>query len=467
MIPRYEQKEISKLWEDNFKFSYYLKIEVALLHALEKHKRIPNGTSKKFSNIKISPERIGEIEEKTKHDVIAFCTSITEQLPSEISKYFHFGVTSSDIIDSALTLQIKDSLDTITPQFKNLLKTLYNKSVETKDILAMGRSHGMNAEPMSFGQKILGHFCEFQRRFEDLISFYNNELTLQLSGAVGNYTVLTPEIENDVAKTLELKVEPVSTQVIPRDRIGKLVNIISLTASAIERLSVEIRHLHHSDIGEVFEGFSKGQKGSSAMPHKKNPISTENLTGIARILRSHSHIALENVVLWHERDISHSSAERIYLPDLFGLFHYSLKRLTHVIENLVINKKHIEEKVFKNTSYLSSYYLHFLIENSELTRESLYEIVQTAAFDTQDKGLQVSLQAQLEKHKIKHHYNLDMFNADCKNIKEFHKKAQDLYNRDFLKIKLSESICAIAKPLADNLKFVLTNCILKMNNYQR
>lgn len=386
MIPRYEKKEISNIWTDEYKFQTYLKVEAAILKAIEGDK-VPVGTADKIlKNAKINVARVNEIEQTVHHDVIAFCTSITENIEPAISKYFHFGVTSSDIIDSALTLQMKDSLEIILPAFKVLVESLKNKAIETKDVICMGRSHGMYAEPMSFGQKWLGFYAELLRRYDDLSDFFNEELTVQLSGAVGNYTILTPEHEEKAAKNLGLKVEPVSTQVIPRDRIAKLVNINALIASAIERIAVEIRHLHRSDVGELFEGFAKGQKGSSTMPHKKNPISGENLTGISRVLRSHTNIALDNIVLWHERDISHSSAERMYLPDNLGLLLYAITRLTSTINNLVINKDVVEGRVRNNYTYLSSFYLHELIQKTDFSREENYSIVQKAAFTAQESN---------------------------------------------------------------------------------
>lgn len=380
MIPRYEKQEISSIWNDHSKFTFYLKAELAVLKALE-GKIVPPGVSEQISKLAvINPARIDEIETVTKHDVIAFCTSITENLSAELGKYFHYGVTSSDIIDTALTLQIKASLEVILPSYQELLRTLFDRAHEMKDIVTMGRSHGMYAEPMSFGQKLLGHYNELSRRYKELKDFYENDLTIQFSGAVGNYTILTPDIEEEAAKNLNLKVEPLSTQVIPRDRIAKLVNIGALIGTAIERLSVEIRHLHRSDVGELYEGFSKGQKGSSIMPHKKNPISAENLTGMARMLRSHTVMAMENVVLWHERDISHSSTERMYLPDHFGILLYSITRLNSTLKNMVFNNDKIEARVKNECNYLSSYYLHQLIKNTNIKREELYYFVQEAAF---------------------------------------------------------------------------------------
>lgn len=408
MIERYDSPEISDIWQDFNKFKCYLDVELALLKALE-GKRIAKGIVDTISQkAKISPERIKEIEKITKHDVIAFCTSITENLPPEISKFFHFGCTSSDIIDTATTLQMKKSINLILKQLNKLLDVLSRKADETKHIICMGRSHGMNAEPMSFGQKFLSSYSELARHQKDLQNFHDNECTGQLSGAVGNYTVLTPEIEKEAIESLGLKVEPVSSQVIPRDRIAKLLSINALIASALERLAVEIRHLHHSDINEIYEGFSKGQKGSSIMPHKKNPISAENITGIARVIRSHLTIAHENIALWHERDISHSSAERLFLPDNFGLVFYAVRRMSSTIENLVVNKETIQAKTLNNFSYLSSYVLHRLIEENDNSREEIYAVLQKASFEAKDVKEFIAIIKDSGKFKSSDFSNLEL-----------------------------------------------------------
>jgi len=416
MIPRYEARAITPIWSDENKFKTFLQIELECLRALEEKKAVPAGIADKIAQTaKINTARIDEIELTTRHDVIAFCTSITEQLPNEIGKYFHYGVTSSDIIDSALTMQIKASLDVVMKSYDAFLDALKTRAIENKMLMTLGRSHGMYAEPMSFGQKLLGHYAEFKRRRLELQDFYQNDLTIQLSGAVGNYTILTPDIEEKVAKRLGVKVEDVSTQVIPRDRIAKLISITSLVANAIERLAVEIRHLHHSDVKEVAEGFRAGQKGSSTMPHKKNPIASENLTGLSRFLRSHLNMALENSILWHERDISHSSAERLYLPDHFGILTYALDRFTSTLNLLEIDKEVVEGKVLANTHYLSSYYLHHLInECASTSREELYAIVQAASFNQEAKTNPMKfreiIQYELKQRKLE--VNLPEVNAD-------------------------------------------------------
>lgn len=382
MIARYEVPAVSKLWSDDARFRYMLQVEIALLETLENARKVPRGTANAFRNVKIKTARILEIEKTTRHDVIAFCTSITEQVDPKYARFFHYGVTSSDVIDTAVTLQLRDSLLLVVQSLEKLIASIQQKVRKTQNILALGRSHGMAAEPIVFAQKFLSSQVEFQRRLKDYQETLKNELTGQISGAVGNYTLLTPEIEEKTLKRLGLPAEPVSTQVIPRDHIAKIISAGALTAAAIERLSVEIRHLHRSDVGEVAEGFKPGQKGSSTMPHKKNPIATENLSGISRVLRSHVEIALQNVVLWHERDISHSSTERMMLPDHFGLLCYSLNRLAETLRDLEVNKEVIEKRTQENFKTLSSLILHTLIEQNSVTRETLYALVQKAAFQS-------------------------------------------------------------------------------------
>lgn len=416
MIPRYERKEISEIWSEKRRAEYYLEVELALLHALESQEIIPKNTLKNFENVSVDTTRIEEIEAEVKHDIIAFCTSITEQVDTQFSKFFHFGVTSSDIIDTAQSLQIKASLKIILNTFSNLNNSLFNLSQRTLHIIGVGRSHGMYAEALSYGQKFLGFYAEFRRRFDELEDYYNHEITGQLSGAVGNYTVINPEIEREALSKLGLEIEPLSTQVIPRDRIAKLSTILASIAGAIERISVEIRHLHRSEVGEVFEGFSKGQKGSSTMPHKKNPISTENLTGVARIIRSHAIVALENNILWHERDISHSSAERLFLPDSLGLIQYALKRLTSTLDNLVICEERIEQRSENSPGVLSSFYLHQLIKNAPLRREEIYSIIQQAAFENAKSNIEfdVLINEILEKMN----YDLRVAKVNMKELKD-------------------------------------------------
>lgn len=384
MIPRYEVKEITALWSEQTRFETLLKVELALLKALEKKKIIPAGVSKSFEAVKINPRRIEEIEEITRHDVIAFCSSITEQVDPQFARFFHFGVTSSDILDTALNLQIKSSLEIIVQDLKNLISTLGDQIEKTKDLLCIGRSHGMYAEPMIFAQKFLSFQSELKRRLKDYELILQSEITGQFSGAVGNYTILDAEVEQYALDMLGLKVEPVSSQVIPRDHLAKIICQGAMVASTLERMSVEFRLLHHSDVSELHEGFKRGQKGSSAMPHKKNPISSENISGLARLIRSHFDIALQNEVLWHERDISHSSNERLYLPDHFGLLAYTLRRMNSTVRDLELSRGIIEAKALNNHTALSSWLLHEMITLNSQTREELYAFVQEASFSTKN-----------------------------------------------------------------------------------
>lgn len=413
MIPRYEVKDISALWNEERRFEKFLEVEMALLKALEKKNKIPQGTAKAFENVKINPARILEIEEVTRHDVIAFCTSITEQVDPKMARYFHFGVTSSDILDSALSLQLRESLTIIISDVKGLLAALMEQVEKSKDLLTIGRSHGMYAEPMVFAQKFLSFHQEVARRLADYELIIQNEITGQLSGAVGNYTILDSEIETLALKELNLKTEPVSTQVIPRDHLAKIISNGALLASALERMAVEFRLLHHSDIAELHEGFKKGQKGSSTMPHKKNPISSENISGISRLIRSHLEVALQNNVLWHERDISHSSTERLYLPDHFGLVAYAVRRMTSTVKDLELHREAIEAKAFGNFAALSSYLLHEMILINPTTREELYAFIQEASFTAKNAD--------------------DFFNWIEKNGKEKNYKLPMLLKQDELK----------------------------------
>jgi adenylosuccinate lyase len=403
MIGRYEVHDISKLWDESEKFRYYLLVEIAHLETLEDDEIVPKGTAEKLRNAKIDPSRITEIEKVTNHDVIAFCTSITEQFPAEDGRFFHFGITSSDIIDTAHALLMKDSMAIIQKDLESLKTALRNRATESADLLCIGRSHGISAECMVFGQKFLSFEAELTRRLAE----WKNaaaEISGQMSGAVGNYTVVTPEQEEKTLKKIGLRTEPVSSQVIPRDHYAKIISIGALLGSLFERMSVEFRLLQHSDIDEVKEGFSKGQKGSSTMPHKKNPISCENISGIARLLRSHSIPSLENCVLWHERDISHSSVERMILPDHFGLLAYASRRMKNVVDNLVINRERIESKVENDHKIYSSYILHKLIQlNPHHQRDDIYEAVQSSFFSSKNKNdLKDNLTKDLNEKNLKH-----------------------------------------------------------------
>ncbi len=415
MIPRYEIPEISAIWSEDAKFSYFFKVELALLKALEEAQVCPP-IGHHFSKAKINLDRIHEIEANVHHDVIAFCTSITEQVGSE-GKFFHYGCTSSDIIDTALSLQLRDSLKIEIKALTEVRDALWLRAQETKTLYTLGRSHGMFAEPMSFGFKFLSYVAEFSRRLLDLEQF-EKCLTGQMSGAVGNYTILTPQIEERVMKELSLEVEPLSTQIIPRDRLATLASLQAGIADAIERLAIEIRHLHRSDVAEVVEGFKPGQKGSSTMPHKKNPIASENISGLARVIRSHVQIAHENTLLWHERDISHSSSERMWLPDSFGLTVYALRRATKMIKDLHVSQERISARAQEQFATASSYILHKLIPTYEGSREELYAHIQSASFasNNRDEFIKALKNKGLKIDELKLNSNEEMYGEQTEAV---------------------------------------------------
>ena len=379
MIERYSRKELKLIWEDHNKYTIWLQIELAAAEAMEKLKIIPRGIVKKVkSKSKINVKRILNIESKVKHDVIAFLASITEKVGKD-ARYLHKGMTSSDVLDTCFNLQLKQSGKILLKDIDILLKTIKKQSIKHKFTLCMGRSHGIHAEPITFGLKMLTFYQEFLRNKKRLENSIKEISTCAISGAVGTFANVDPRVEKYVAKKLDLSIEPVSTQVIPRDRHAQFFSTLAIIASSIERLSVEIRHLQRTEVLEVEEFFGRKQKGSSAMPHKKNPILSENLTGLARLIRSSVIPALENVALWHERDISHSAVERNIGPDTTIALDFALCRLNNLIENLnIYPKKMIKNLNMTNGLFFSQRILLKLTE-AGFTREDAYKIVQKNA----------------------------------------------------------------------------------------
>ena len=379
MIERYSRKEIRTIWEDYNKYSIWLNIELAAAEGMEKLKIIPRGVVKKVkSKAKINVKRILEIEEKVKHDVIAFLTSITEKAGKE-ARYLHKGMTSSDVLDTCFNLQLKQSGEILLKDIDELLKSIKKQAIKHKLTLCIGRSHGIHAEPITFGLKMLTFYQEFLRNKKRLESSIKEISTCAISGAVGTFANIDPRVESYVAKKLKLSIEPISTQIIPRDRHAQFFSTLGIIASSIERFAVEIRHLQRTEVLEVEEFFGKKQKGSSAMPHKKNPILSENLTGLARLIRSTVVPAMENVALWHERDISHSAVERNIGPDATIGLDFALCRLNNVVKNLnVYPKKMLENLNITNGIFFSQ---RVLLELTSVgfTREKAYEIVQKNA----------------------------------------------------------------------------------------
>ena len=386
MIPRYSRKEISEIWEPKNKFKIWLKIEILICEALNKLGKVPTKSLKVIKEkAKFDEKRIDEIEKDVKHDVIAFLTNLAENIGEE-SRFIHQGVTSSDILDTTLSIQLKESCLIIKKELKKLLEVLKEKAVSYKKTPCIGRSHGIFAEPTTFGLKMLGKYFEFKRSYERFLEAEKNISVCAISGAVGTFANIDPYAQDYVAKKLKIRSEDVSTQVIPRDRYAYLFSVIAIIASSLENLAIEIRHLQRSELGEVEEFFSEKQKGSSAMPHKRNPVLSENITGIARIIRANILPILENISLWHERDISHSSVERVIFPDTLILLDFSLSRMSDVIKNLIIN----EEKMLANLNsskglYNSQRVLLKLIDKG-LTREDAYRKVQKIAMDSWNKN---------------------------------------------------------------------------------
>ena len=379
MIERYSRKEIKSIWDDFNRYSIWLDIELAAAEAMEKLNIIPKGVVKKVkSKAKINPKRILQIESKVKHDIIAFLTSITEKAGKE-ARYLHKGMTSSDVLDTCFNLQLKQSGKILLKDINQLLLSIKKQAVKHKYTLCIGRSHGIHAEPITFGLKMLSFYQEFLRNKKRLENSIQEISTCAISGAVGTFANIDPRVESYVAKKLKLNIEPISTQVIPRDRHAQFFSTLGIIASSIERFAVEIRHLQRTEVLEVEEFFGKKQKGSSAMPHKKNPILSENLTGLARLIRSSVVPALENVALWHERDISHSAVERKIGPDSTIALDFALHRLSNIVKNLNIYPKNMKKNLDITNGIFFSQRVLLELTTAGFTREESYKIVQKNA----------------------------------------------------------------------------------------
>ena len=386
MIERYSRKEIRNIWQDYNKYSIWLEIELAAAEAMEKLKIIPKGVVKAVrSKARIDINRILQIENKVKHDIIAFLTSITEKAGKE-ARYLHKGMTSSDVLDTCFNLQLKQSGEILLKDISQLLQSIRKQAIKHKHTLCIGRSHGIHAEPITFGLKMLTFYQEFLRNKKRLEDSIKEISTCAISGAVGTFANIDPRVESYVAKKLKLNVEPISTQVIPRDRHAQYFSTLGIIASSIERFATEIRHLQRTEVLEVEEFFGKKQKGSSAMPHKKNPILSENLTGLARLIRSSVTPALENVALWHERDISHSAVERNIGPDTTIALDFALTRLTNVVKNLNIYPEQMNKNLNLTKGIFFSQRVLLELTNVGFSREEAYKIVQNNALNAWNKN---------------------------------------------------------------------------------
>ena len=381
MIERYSREEMKNIWELNSKFDYYLKVEIAVCEAYAELGEFPKEDVLKIKQLaKFDVKRIDEIEREVRHDVIAFLTNVNESL-GDLGKYVHVGLTSSDVIDTAFALQIQDSGKIILEDLNKTISSLKNLAREHKTTVCIGRSHGIHAEVMTFGAKLCNWIDILERQRDNFTHALEQIRTGQISGPVGTYSNISPEIEKITCKNLGLKPARISTQVIARDYHAYFMQSLALIASVIEQFATEIRHLQRTEVLEVEEGFGKNQKGSSAMPHKKNPVLSENLCGLARVVRSNSIAALENIALWHERDISHSSAERIIFPDSLILVDFMLDRFNNVVENLVVHKDNMIKNTDKFGGIVFSQKVLLSLVAKGLTREDAYKIVQRNALD--------------------------------------------------------------------------------------
>ena len=402
MIDRYSREEMAQIWELNSKFDYYLKVELAVCDAYAQVGQISTDIACQIrQKAHFTVERIDEIEREVKHDVIAFLTCVNESL-GDLGRYVHVGMTSSDVIDTAFALQIQDSGKIILSDLNKTIETLKNLAKEHKYTQCIGRSHGVHAEVTTFGVKLCNWIDILERQKDNFTHALEQIRVGQISGPVGTYSNISPEIEEITCKNLNLKPAKISTQVIARDYHAYFMQSLALIASVIEQFAIEIRHLQRTEVLELEEGFSKGQKGSSAMPHKKNPVLSENLCGLSRVVRANSIAALENIPLWHERDISHSSAERIIFPDSLILVDFMLNRFNNIMENIVIHKdnmlKHTNE--FGGIVYSQKALLTLVAKG--LSREDAYKIVQRNALNafTNNGDFRANLEKDEEAEKL-------------------------------------------------------------------
>ena len=376
MVPRYSRKEMVDIWSDDSKYSIWLDIEVYALEGMELVGIVPKGTAAAVKKKAVfNSQRIDEIESEIKHDVLAFLTNISESVGPE-ARFIHQGMTSSDVLDTCLNIQLKKAGELIIKDLDALLEAIKSQALSHKKTICVGRSHGIHAEPTTFGLKMLQAYSEFSRNKDRMINAVDEISSCAISGSVGTFANIDPFVEEYVAKALNLNIEPISTQVIPRDRHAVYFSTLAIISSSIERLSTEIRHLQRSEVLEVEEYFSSKQKGSSSMPHKRNPVLTENLTGLARVIRSSVTPALENITLWHERDISHSSVERFIGPDATITLDFALNRLTNVVENMVVYPENMMKNLEKFNGLVFSQRVLLSLTQKNISREESYSMVQ-------------------------------------------------------------------------------------------
>ncbi|HEU0096251.1 MAG TPA: adenylosuccinate lyase, partial [Rhizomicrobium sp.] len=394
MIPRYAREQMVSIWSPETKFRIWFEIEAHATDALAALGVVPKAAAEKIwekgRDAKFNVERIDEIEREVKHDVIAFLTHLSEIVGPE-ARFVHQGMTSSDVLDTCLNVQLMRAADILIADVEALLAALKKRALEYKMTPTIGRSHGIHAEPTTFGVKLATYYAEFSRARTRLLTAKDEIATCAISGAVGSFANIDPRIEEHVAAKMGLKVEPVSTQVIPRDRHAAFFAALGVVASSLERLAVEVRHLQRTEVLEAEEYFSPGQKGSSAMPHKRNPVLTENVTGLARMVRAYALPAMENVALWHERDISHSSVERYIGPDATITLDFALARLTGVVDKLLIYPERMQKNLDRMGGLVHSQRVLLALTQAGASREDSYRLVQRNAMKVWESDGQLSL----------------------------------------------------------------------------
>ena len=386
MIPRYSRPQMAAIWEPANRYKIWLEIETHACDAQAELGVIPPEAARAVRERgAFEVERIDEIELETRHEVLAFLANLAEHVGPE-ARFVHQGMTSSDVLDTCLAVQLSQASDILLADLDGLLAALKRRAFEHKMTVCIGRSHGIHAEPTTFGLKLAGHYAEFARNRERLAAARREIATCAISGAVGTFANIDPRVESHVAGKMGLAVEPISTQVIPRDRHAAFFATLAVIASSVERLATEIRHLQRTELGEAEEYFAPGQKGSSAMPHKRNPVLSENLTGLARIVRAQVIPALENVALWHERDISHSSVERVVAPDATIALDFALARLTGLIDKLVVHPENMKANLDRLGGLIFSQGVLLALTQAGMDREKAYQVVQRNAEDLREKG---------------------------------------------------------------------------------
>jgi len=417
VIERYTLEEMGNIWSIENKYRIWLQVEIASCKANAELGIIPEKALKVIEEkADFSVKRIDEIEEKTQHDVIAFLTSISEFVGPD-SRYIHLGMTSSDLLDTALALQMKEAGEMVLEKLTKFAGVLKNQALEFKDTIMMGRTHGVFAEPITFGLKLFVWYEETKRNIERIKKAIEAISVGKMSGAVGTYAHLNPEMEILLCNNLGLKPAVTSTQILQRDRHAEFMCALAVLASSLEKFATEIRGLQRTEIHEVEEPFKKGQKGSSAMPHKKNPIFCERMAGIARVVRGNAMVALENITLWHERDISHSSAERIIIPDSFILIDYILEKFTKIIDNLTVYPENMLKNIDRSNGLIFSQQLLLALIEKGLTRENAYKIVQTEAMNSWNNNRPLieyvkeneKIKEIMTEDEIEHYFNINNF----------------------------------------------------------